>query len=187
MKKFLLSCFFIFLILSCLYSQNISNKEPVLKVKTNYIVFEGDTLNRVDKNGLRDGRWIQYAIIVSSEILMEKHYSEDTAAIDDIVSVPWWMDSVFFNKEEIFVSEKMNYSNGKKTGIWKGFFENGNIRYKANFKKDTLIKALFYKDNGKRYFLLKRVKNNNKCYIVKEKYNVKYHITKDELFNYFEW
>lgn len=187
MKKFLLSCFFLFLILSYLYSQNKLNKKPVLKVKTNYILFEGDTLNRVDKNGFRDGRWIEYKIIASYEKLNEIHYSEDTNAIDDIVSLPWWMDSVFFNKEDIFISEKMNYSNGKKIGIWKGFFENGNIRYKANFKKDTLIKALFYKDNGRRNFLLKRVKNDNKRYLVKDKYNGNYYITKDELFNYFEW
>src|ERR1017187_6569298 len=48
------------------------------------------------------------------------------------------------------IDEKGVYQDGKKTGIWKGWYPNGNLKFEITFDKGRQFgKAVLYYENGK--------------------------------------
>jgi antitoxin component YwqK of YwqJK toxin-antitoxin module len=84
-------------------------------------LYKGDTINVVDENGMRQGKWI-----VRNSTKNLPGYADDAKVEEGV------------------------YKDNKKTGIWKEFYANGNIKSKltfANNRPDGY--AVMYHENGK--------------------------------------
>lgn len=61
--------------------------------------------------------------------------------------------TVYFPNSEI-VKQIVEYKDGKRIGVLKEYYKNGNLRVKQNYKNDTLNdSAFFYHENGKLQYL----------------------------------
>jgi antitoxin component YwqK of YwqJK toxin-antitoxin module len=151
---------FLIIISIFLTQSNISAQIDELKLFPNFILYKNDTLSCYDKNGLKQGKWIEYKI---KNILWV--ITPDSCNIDNIspegvrhVKSHWsdWRfvsetysrtkskidsncDTVYSNVIPPVVIEFLNfgdYLDNKKTGKWK------------TYDKDELLYKEFLYDNG---------------------------------------
>jgi hypothetical protein len=139
-----------------------------------YIVFGQDTLNRVNKLGNKEGAWLQYEPN-PFEII------EISDSFDDSSSVRYYtyfkQDSMY-DIGDVTITERQFYENGKKSGIWYGYYIDEELRYKTFFHEkikyetffnnDSLLKVIGYNLGGKKSMLIKR-KNLTDSFVVKRK------------------
>ncbi len=113
-------CYIIFFVLLalCGYAQK-SNF-----IYESYDLFLGDTINRVQKSGQKQGRWI--------------FFGKDRKG---------WMNRMFKRDQ---VAEEGQYRDDKKTGLWKTYHATGKLKSEINYKEDVPDgKARFFNADGK--------------------------------------
>jgi serine phosphatase RsbU (regulator of sigma subunit) len=90
----------------------------------NYELYLGDTINRVDKSGLKQGRWI--------------YFGKDRKG---------WVHRMFKREQ---VVEEGHYVNGKKHRLWKTYHHTSKLKSEINYVDDSPAgKARFYNTDGK--------------------------------------
>ena len=100
--------------------------KPLLEIKSDYVLYKGDTFNRYDFSGRKDGRWIVYEI--------HNHIKKDTSS--------------FFLPFDFSVISEQYYTSGYRDGTWKGYYSNDRIGFVCDFKNDELLSGLFYMGDG---------------------------------------
>jgi hypothetical protein len=100
--------------------------KPLLEIKSDCVLYEGDTFNRYNSSGKKVGRWIVYEI--------------DNRIRKDVPS--------FYLPFEITFKVEQYYANGHKEGIWKGYYSDGRIGFVCVFKNDILLDGTFYMWDG---------------------------------------
>ena len=89
-----------------------------------YEMYLGDTINRVDKGGLKQGRWI--------------YFGKDRKG---------WMNRLFKREQMV---EEGHYVHGKKHKLWKAYHHTGKLKSEINYVGDIPAgKARFYNADGK--------------------------------------
>jgi len=89
-----------------------------------YELYLGDTINRVDKSGLKQGRWV--------------YFGKDRKG---------WMNRMFKREQ---VVEEGHYVHGKKHRLWKSYHHTGKLKSEINYVGDVPEgKARFYNTDGK--------------------------------------
>ena len=156
----------------CIFAQEYNL--PCFFIYEHYAVLYQDTINRVNSLGNKEGMWLKFEL--NSFEMTEIH-----DCIDDSSFVRYYTyfnyDSIYF-LGDITITERQFYENGKKQGIWYGYYINEELRYKtffhekikykAFFKDDILLKIIGYNSNEKKTMLIKRKKNTD-FFIVKRK------------------
>ena len=153
--------------------QLFAQEYTCFRIYENFVVFGQDTINRINPLGKKEGRWLRYAPLPSTTIVVDGEEID----VSSIQKLPSYIDSMYF-LGEIVITERQFYENGKKQGIWYGYYINEELRYKtffhekikykAFFKDDILLKVIGYNSNGKITMLIKRKKNTD-FFIVKRK------------------
>lgn len=93
-------------------------------VYQSYEIFLGDTINRVDKNGHKQGRWV--------------YFGKDTKGL---------MHHLFKREQ---VVEEGHYLNDKKHHLWKTYHHTSKLKSEVTYVSDTAEgKARFYNSDGK--------------------------------------
>lgn len=107
--------------------------KPLLEIRSDCVLYKGDTFNRYNSSGNKEGQWIVYEI----NNFLRKEASS------------------FYLPFDIAVVAKQSYTNGCREGVWKGYYGDGKICYVCDFKNDKLLSGIFYKwDGGIRYKFL---------------------------------
>lgn len=106
-------------LLSSLFASGQSNA-----IYKSYDTFLGDTINRVDKAGLKQGRWI--------------YFGKDRKG---------WMNRMFKRDQ---VAEEGHYKDDKKNKLWKSYHSTGKLKSEINYINDEPEgKARFFNADGK--------------------------------------
>lgn len=106
----------LFFIFGTAFSQKVNYKS--------YDIHLGDTINRIDKNGLKQGRWI--------------FYGRDKRG---------WTHRLFNSKQ---IVEDGFYVDGKKNKVWKTYHHTNKLKSEVNYIDDKPIgKARFFNTDGK--------------------------------------
>jgi serine phosphatase RsbU (regulator of sigma subunit) len=93
-------------------------------VYNSYEIYLGDTINRVDKSGLKQGRWI--------------YFGKDKKG---------WMNRLFKREQMV---EEGHYIHGKRHKLWKSYHHTGKLKSEITYVGDTPEgKARFYNADGK--------------------------------------
>jgi serine phosphatase RsbU (regulator of sigma subunit) len=93
-------------------------------VYSSYEIYLGDTINRVDKTGLKQGRWI--------------YFGKDKKG---------WMNHLFKREQMV---EEGHYIHGKRHKLWKSYHHTGKLKSEITYVGDTPEgKARFYNADGK--------------------------------------
>lgn len=100
--------------------------KPLLEIKTDCILHKGDTFNRYDSSGKKEGQWVVYEI--------NNHIRKDASS--------------FYLPFDITVKAKQFYSNGNREGSWKGYYSDGKIGFACDFKDNILLDGTFYMWDG---------------------------------------
>ncbi|MGZ3866020.1 MAG: SpoIIE family protein phosphatase [Bacteroidia bacterium] len=117
MKKILYITFLVFV-------ASLVNAQQSNSVYQSYEMYLGDTVNRVDKAGLKQGRWI--------------YYGKDKKG---------WMNRMFKREQMV---EEGHYVHGKKHKLWKTYHHTGKLKSEITYIADVPEgKARFYNTDGK--------------------------------------
>lgn len=100
--------------------------KPLLEIKSDYVLYKGDTFNRYNSFGEKEGMWIVYEI--------NNNNRKDATS--------------FYLPFDIAVKAEQYYTDGHKEGIWKGYYSDGRIRFVCNFKDNVLLDGTFYMWDG---------------------------------------
>ncbi len=140
---------------------------PLLSFPQTYTIFKGDTINKIDKNGYRQGKWIFF----------EKNYKDSISVIgyykDGQKNGLW---TYFYPNGNI--KAIITYSNNKKEGPVKLYYENGKLEeegywkgtkwvgeYKRYYPNGKLQYHWFYDKTGRRTGKQEYFYENGKKYI----------------------
>ena len=85
------------------------DEKEVIKEFKNFIVYKGDTLNRRDDKGLKEGEWIEY----------RKAYLQRTNGAITVT------DST---NASYVIEMRGRYTKGKRSGPWNSYFRDGKIK-----------------------------------------------------------
>lgn len=100
---------------------------PLLEIKSDCVLYEGDTFNRYNASGNKEGRWIVYEI--------DNHIRKDASS--------------FYLPFDIIVEAEQYYTNGQREGVWKGYYSDDRIAFACNFKDNVLLDGTFYMWDGR--------------------------------------
>jgi len=100
--------------------------KPLWEIKSDCVLYKGDTFNRYNASGKEEGRWIVYEI----NNLIRKDASS------------------FYLPFDITVKAEQYYTNGQRDGAWKGYYSDGRIAFACNFKDNVLLDGTFYMWDG---------------------------------------
>jgi len=124
---------------SCIYLQWLQNRwngtsydsalmaKPLLEIKPDCVLYEGDTFNRYNSSGKKEGRWIVYEI--------DNHIRKSASS--------------FYLPFDISVKVEQYYKNGHKEGFWKGYYSDGRIGFVCDFQDNILLDGTFYMWDGR--------------------------------------
>lgn len=130
--------FFIFIFLVFILYDSYCQNDTLI-INNDYVIFRGDTINKVDSNGMKQGLWLYYNFTEPIYQQTIWDFIEDTVVItSDIDSI----STLKYGKHEIIGMGY--YRNNLKQGIWKGYYENRNIRKIFNFVNDTVSGEFYY-------------------------------------------
>jgi len=101
--------------------------KPLLEIMSDCILYEGDTFNRYNSSGKKEGRWIVYEI---------NNYIRKDA-------------SSYYLPFDFTVKAEQNYENGHREGSWKGYYSDGRIAFVCDFKDNVLLNGTFYMWDGR--------------------------------------
>jgi|GEM_PF-5767490 len=103
--------------------RNVVGKDEVIREFKNFIIYKGDTLNRKDKRGRKDGGWVEFKKIYSHKT------NGTTPAIDSTIAS--------------YVIEMQGYYNkGEKRGLWHSFYSNGRIKESIEYEDFNQVREL---------------------------------------------
>ena len=57
--------------------------------------------------------------------------------------------ATYYYEDTSLVSSQGNYLNGYKFGLWKGYYENGDLHYEENYDEYTGVKGTSWDEDGK--------------------------------------
>lgn len=100
--------------------------KPLLEIKSDCVLYGGDTFNRYNASGKKEGQWIVYEI---------NNYLRKNA-------------KSFYLPFDITVKVEQYYINGHREGSWKGYYSDGRIGFVCNFKDNELLDGTFYMWDG---------------------------------------
>jgi hypothetical protein len=151
-KKFLL-LFMLFL------GVNTFGQDDNIYLFPDYVIYKGDTLCQFDKQGLKQGDWIDYKLNfnlmvplpdsclvqdngdLSGDRYTTQHYSRYKTINDSDC------DSIFANVIPKIVVDFLsfgNYINDNKTGKWQTYDKDGDIYKEVNYQDGSIFGDLFY-------------------------------------------
>jgi antitoxin component YwqK of YwqJK toxin-antitoxin module len=108
----------------------------------NFVVYKGDTVNVIDKNNHKQGRWLVFD-------QKTKKIDQEGSYLNDIKEGIW--TSYYDNGVK---KSEITYQNGQKKGYAKIFFENGNTAEEGYWDVDKWTgKYITYYSNGKLSYL----------------------------------
>ena len=100
--------------------------KPLLEIKSDCVLYQGDTFNRYNPFGKKEGEWIVYEI--------NNNIRKDTSS--------------FYLPFDIAVKAEQYYTDGHREGIWKGYYSDGRISFVCDFKDNVLLGGTFYMWDG---------------------------------------
>jgi hypothetical protein len=100
--------------------------KPLLEIKSDCVLYQGDTFNRYNPFGKKEGEWIVYEL--NNNLRKEA--------------------SSFYLPFDIAVKAEQYYTDGHREGIWKGYYSDGRIGFVCDFKDDVLLDGTFYMWDG---------------------------------------
>ena len=101
--------------------------KPLLEIKSDCVLYEGDTFNRYNASGKKEGRWIVYEI--------DNHIRKNASS--------------FYLPFDITVKAEQYYTNGQKEGLWKGYYSDGRLCFACIFKDNLLLDGTFFMWDGR--------------------------------------
>lgn len=114
----------------------------ILNFLSFYLFSQSFSNNQVDSLGLRQGEWVEYRVLPNSVLELGK--------IDSIApGIVILSDKHIFEDNCIVHLQVGNYENGLRTGLWKEYDPNGNLRYEVTYLKGIPFGAFrSYYPNG---------------------------------------
>lgn len=100
--------------------------KPLLEIKSDCVLYQGDTFNRYNPFGKKEGEWIVYEI--------NNNIRKDASS--------------FYLPFDIAVKAEQYYTDGHREGIWKGYYSDGRISFVCDFKDNVLLGGTFYMWDG---------------------------------------
>ncbi len=131
-----------------------------------YKIYQGDTINRVDQQGRKQGLWIYFNDKYEGGIVQKGYYKDGKKEGEWIVYYPNGniKTKSFYKNNRIYGPVITYYKNGKirEQGTWKGnkwvgeyryYYENGQLKYLWYFNQSGKRegKQVYYYDNGQKY------------------------------------
>lgn len=145
------------------YDSSLMSK-PLLEIKSDCVLYEGDTFNRYNSSKKKEGRWIVYEI--------DNHIRKSA-------------DS-FYLPFDITIKAEQYYTDGYKEGSWKGYYSDGVIGFVCDFQDNILLKGTFYmRDGSIRY---KYLYYRNGMYVFRDFTNKrkKFEVSEEEMAGWLE-
>ncbi|MBA2612389.1 MAG: SpoIIE family protein phosphatase [Bacteroidetes bacterium] len=116
------------------------------KNKTEFELFLGDTINKIDKNGDKQGRWIHFGKDskgLKNKLLKHNQIVEDGFFVDNLKSGLWKTYHTNTNK----IKSEVTYKEGIANGKTKFYTEKGKLRQEGTLKDNQWDgKITFYND-----------------------------------------
>ncbi len=116
------------------------------KNKTEYELFFGDTINKIDKNGDRQGRWIYFGRDskgIKNKVLKHNQIVEDGFFLNNLKNGLWKTYHTNTNK----IKSEINYENGITKGKAKFYSEKGKLLQEGNLQNNLWTdKLTFYNE-----------------------------------------
>ncbi len=147
---------FLFLLSSFIFLININN------VAQNFKILNGDTINRIDNNNLKQGLWISFNEDTGKKIdegiykngkksgIWKKYYKSGTikSEITYLNNIPTGYAKFYYANGN--VSEEGIWKINKWTGNYKYYFENGKLSYDWNYNSSGKRTGdqKYYHENG---------------------------------------
>ncbi|MDL2297306.1 hypothetical protein LJC37_05055 [Bacteroidales bacterium OttesenSCG-928-E04] len=107
---------------------------------------EGDTFNKYDASGEKNGPWLIYIINPN----MVTFYISGNDGTREFESRKYFTTDSILYPWEILVTERQFYKNGEKDGIWYGYYFDGTVKYEAWFEHNHLEKLFYFSSKEKK-------------------------------------
>lgn len=110
-----------------------------------YSLYGNDTINRIDSNNIKQGYWIEYKL---DNIVFDIDYDVDSTCKGIVHKGLKFISSKVFYPKDYTITFAGKYIDDQKVGVWKSYYENGNLWKKALYQKGRLIGEfkVFYED-----------------------------------------
>lgn len=112
-------------------------EKPYLEIGPSCIVYAGKTCNLYDDCHRKHGKWIVYTI--------NNFFRKDSTS--------------FLLPFDVDVLAEQYFENGKKVGSWTGFYHGGEKCFTCVFSNDSLVKGVFFKEDGRIRYKYMHMKN----------------------------
>lgn len=116
-------------------------------------MFLGDTINRIDANNLKQGRWVYFGRDkkgLKNKILKHNQITEEGSFVDDKRNGVWKTYHIKTNK----VKSEVNYVNGSSSGKAKFYSEKGKLIKEGVLKNGEWVGEYYqYDEKGTKYTL----------------------------------
>jgi serine phosphatase RsbU (regulator of sigma subunit) len=116
-----------------------------------YTIFIGDTVNVLDKNGVKQGRWISFGKNekgIKNKLLKYNQIITDGYYVDDVKNGAWKSYHSNTNK----IKNEVTYAKGAINGKVKLYNEKGKITHEGNMQANDWIGEYFiYNSSGEKY------------------------------------
>ena len=116
------------------------------KGKTEFDLFLGDTINKIDENGDKQGRWIYFGKDskgLKNKLLKHNQIVEDGFFVDNQKNGLWKIYHTNTNK----IKSEVNYQKGEANGKAKFYTEKGKLKQEGTLKNNQWEnKLVFYND-----------------------------------------
>lgn len=112
-------------------------EKPYLEIGPSCIVYAGITCNLYDDCHRKHGKWIVYTI--------NNFFRKDSTS--------------FLLPFDVDVLAEQYFENGKKVGSWTGFYHGGEKCFTCVFSNDSLVKGVFFKEDGRIRYKYMHMKN----------------------------